>query len=104
MAVVIGLHLAGLDPFADRYGRRLGAGSFDQPRGPAFESQTIDEDDFGGSDFPGIGRRRRIDVGIGVGSHERGDVDPVAAYIFHQIAKNGETRDHRDLLFLRKSR
>ena len=63
--------LARLDALGRNDDRRLGAGGLDQPLDPTLEAEPVDEHELGVGHALGVGRRRRIDMGVAVGADQR---------------------------------
>jgi hypothetical protein len=74
------------------------AGGFFQPVHPAFEAQSVDEQELRGREVLGVGWRRLIDMRVAVGPDQRDDIDPVAADLFHHVAEDRERGDGLDLV------
>jgi hypothetical protein len=85
--------LARLYTFGRDHDRRLGAGRLDQALEPAFEAEPVHEHDIGLGHLLGVGRRRRVDMGIAIGTDQGADLDPVAANVLHEVAEDRERGD-----------
>jgi hypothetical protein len=94
IVVVAAGTLERLDALGRDYDRRLGAGCLDQPLEPAFEAQSVDEDELGVGNLLGVAGRGRIDMGIAVGTDQGPDLDPVAADVLHEVAQDREAGDN----------
>ena len=95
---------ARLDALGGGDERGLAAGGLHQPLDPALEAQAVDHHDLGVGELPGVGRRRRIDVRVGVRPDQQRHLDAVAADVFHHVAEDREGRDHLEPGVLRHSR
>ena len=91
-------HLPRFNPLAGHHDRSLIAGSLDQAVHPALEAEAVDHYQVGAAHGLGSRRRRLVDMGIAVGPHQRGNLDPVAADILHHVAQDAETGDYLDLV------
>jgi hypothetical protein len=60
--------------------------------------EAVNEYELGVGDRLGVGRRRRIDVRVGVRADQRLDLQALAADVLHQIGKDREGGDHLQLV------
>jgi hypothetical protein len=74
----------------------LAAGGLHEPRQPSLHAKPVDHDHPGVRDLLGVGRRRRIDVGVAIGADQRRHADALGADIADEIGEDRKTGDHLD--------
>src|SRR6202035_583221 len=79
----------------------LAARGLHQPRQPALEAKAVDDKEFGVRDLPGVGRRRRIDMHVAIGTDQCGYDDAIAADIADEIADDRKAGDDIERLRMR---
>jgi hypothetical protein len=79
-------------------GVTLGTGRLDEAADPAFEAQTVGDDELGLGQASPVGGSRGIDVPVPVRADEDGEVDAVAPHIGDEVGQDREARHHLDLV------
>ncbi len=96
-AALVGIAAYGRHTFGGKYNLRLGAAGFDDAFDPAFEAETVDDEQIRRGDLGDVTWRWRKDMCVTAGADQRYQLDAVAADPADDVGDDREAGDDIEL-------